>query len=212
MMMMMFITILLSLFVLASARDFAPIVHFREIGVDYVTLEVSGSNVVDDLPVKTINVNYSIETNQMVDKLILPHIHQNLSLGFNRMINITNLNPGSNYRFQIYLSNERNQQGPSTSMNLLLRPQTPDFSINHQKSGSIRLFWGYPNEKQIDYFVLTVEKLSAPGCGFAMNFTRCYGNQYDLANFEHGETYIFEFVSHNQSGDSDVVQVIFPYD
>lgn len=53
---------------------------------------------------------------------------------------------------------------------------------------------------------------SNPGCGFTLNFTRCFGSSYDLASIAHGETYIFSFISHNPSGDSDTVEVVFPYD
>lgn len=51
---------------------------------------------------------------------------------------------------------------------------------------------------------------SSIGCGFTMNFTKCYGTTYDLTNIESGQTYVFTFASHNPSGFSDSVIVRFP--
>ena len=143
----------------ASSKDLPPMVKIYKIGAEYVVFDVSGANTLDGLPVKSINVNYTqIPANSSVNTHpSVTVVHSRL--GFDRFVNVTNLNAGASYQFQFYVSNTKNEQGPSSQIQVLLKPQTPDFSITHHSANTIRLFWGYPNEKQIDYFLLTVEKV-----------------------------------------------------
>lgn len=143
------------------ARDMPPIVKVNYIGTNFVVFNVSGANTVDNLPVKMINVNYtqvasvkSLNSTVNIEKHILQY-----KLSFDRVINITNLSSGTSYQFQFNVINTKNEQGPSDFLEVLLKPQTPDFSITHFGSNTLQLFWGYPDEKYIDYFLLTVEKV-----------------------------------------------------
>ena len=146
-------------------NDSAPMVMVHWIGADFVIFEVAGVDTFHHLPVKSIHVNYS-QVPSARSSLWEPssnspsqQIHHAKKFTFDRMVNITGLNAGVSYAFEFYLTNTAGEATPSRMVTVLLKPQTPDFSITHQSAGTIRLFWGYPDEKMIDYFLLTVEKV-----------------------------------------------------
>lgn len=146
-----------------AKNDSAPVVMVSMIGSDYVMFDVSGANTFHHLPVKSIHVNYTqVMSREMANSSNAnskSHHVVHSKLGFDRMVNISGLNAGASYQFEFYITNTAGEQSPARMIMVLLKPQTPDFSITHQSPGTIRLFWGYPDEKQIDYFLLTVDKV-----------------------------------------------------
>jgi len=132
----------------AYAKDMPPVVKILEIGAEYVVFDVSGDNSVDGLPVKSIRVNYtrisfSADSSQIhhseVNSLVAlgksrasRQASQALEVGFDRVVNITNLNAGVTYRFQFDVVNTKDEHGPIQELEVLLKPETPDFSITHQ--------------------------------------------------------------------------------
>lgn len=149
---------------LALEKDLPLKVSVVTIGTDFVVFSIEGSDTVNNLPVKSVGVNYTktgIHWSQPPFERSNQTSHTASRVEFEREINVTGLDTGSSYLFQFYAINTKNEHGPlGPSFPVLLLPETPDFSITHRGADTVRLFWGYPNEKLVDYFLLTIEKVT----------------------------------------------------
>lgn len=154
------IVLLLTLVHLATGD---PVLHvvLRDIHEQNIIFEVSGPDSFHNLPIKSIGVNYTeIKYNDSNVSLEEHHAYFKFhSMEFDQVINVTGLEPGSNYKFQFYAINTQDERGLySDEIYAILLPETPDFSISHD-SGTVSLSWNYPKGKYVDYFLLSVEKV-----------------------------------------------------
>jgi len=194
------------------APDQPLMVSVINIGDNYAVFNITGSNTVDGLPVVDLNVKYSIDgiSNELNLKPVFKY-YSDVSGKLQETVKIPDLEPGRNYHFQFSAVNAMKQMGPpSKDVSVLLLPPTPDISIEHPLENKLIVKWGENKAKTEDYFMLTVEKKSALGCGYTLNITSCFGNKYSLDDLEVGQTYRISMMSHNPTGYSEPVVVSYP--
>lgn len=140
----------------------APLnVTVTEIGTNYSIFNITGSSTLYGLPVVDISINYSVDPNSV--KSVNSNVNTFYESGngtFQQMVKIVDLMAGHKYHFHFAAVNSKKQVGPpSKDVAVLLRPDTPDISIQHPQKTKIIVLWGESQIKSEDFFLLTVEKV-----------------------------------------------------
>lgn len=134
-------------------------VEVTDIGDRYVTLNITGSDTVDGLPVQQLVVNYTLNgpTGEVQTKTLSTVAADGR---LEQLITLEDLLPGRLYKLQFSAENSRKQVGPPSAwVPVLLLPPTPDITVDHISLGQLRVKWEETKSQSEDYYLLTVEKV-----------------------------------------------------
>jgi hypothetical protein len=187
---------------------------------DWASFYVTGNSLLFGKPVASIKVNYNPDSsirrahgNQVEVRASSERARQLDPNTFAQTIRVDNLKPGNSYEFSFQAVNSDGQLGPvSTKLQVILLPEAPDVEIRHAGDSKIVLSWGSEASGHEDYYQISYEKTSSPGCNVSLSVSTCFGNQYSFDDLERHTTYTFTIRSHNPSGYSKAALIEYPID
>ncbi|KAI1285312.1 hypothetical protein HDE_11895 [Halotydeus destructor] len=184
------------------------------------TFEVSGPSDVLGHPVKSIKANYYSGSKHLRNRTEAPVVtvesydSRLLSVNeFSQTIKIDNLEAGRLYHFSFEAVNDIGQVGPpSKDVAAYLLPAAPDVEVQHPQDTKIIISWSTQIIGHEDYFVVSYELASNPGCNVTLSISTCFGMSYSFDDLQRHQVYRFTIQAHNPSGFSKPAIIDYPID